>query len=154
MTPVLLVLVHHAEAVGPEVDPERPLSVRGHAQASWLSQRAKDAGLRPGVIWHSGKLRARQTADAFFRACNPAAEMRMVRGLRPDDPPDWMRDALAAEEREVLVVSHMPLLPALLRRLVPSAGDFPVNGLVAIERTGDREWVERWRIAPPREHVE
>jgi phosphohistidine phosphatase len=154
VAPRLVVLVHHAEAVGPGVDPERPLSVRGHTQVLWLSERAKDAGLRPAIIWHSGKLRARQTAEAFLRACNPAAQMRMVRGLRPDDPPDWVEDALLAEDREVLVVSHMPLLPALLRRLLSSAADFPVNGLVALERTGEREWVERWRLAPPREHAD
>jgi len=30
-------------------------------------------GARPDVVWHSGKLRARQTAEIFWRACNALA---------------------------------------------------------------------------------
>ena len=85
-------LVHHADAVGPDVDPQRPLSALGRTQAAALADRVRGAGFAPASIWHSGKLRARQTAEYFLQTCNPFAEFRMVRGLRPDDPPDWMRD--------------------------------------------------------------
>ena len=142
---VALVLVHHADAVGPDVDPQRPLSTRGVEQAERLAARAKTAGIKPVVIWHSGKLRARQTAERFLAACNPMAEFKMVRGLSPDDPPEWMRDALAVEDRVVLLVSHMPLLPALLQTLVPSAGPFPRHGFVALERIAGDQYMELWR---------
>jgi phosphohistidine phosphatase len=111
-------LVHHADAVGPAEDPLRPLSELGHQQAERLAASARDRGVRPAAIWHSGKLRARQTAEAFLRACNPFAEFRMVRGLRPDDPPEWMRHELVAESRDVLLVGHMPSIAALARTLV------------------------------------
>jgi len=87
-------LVHHANAVDSSVDPQRPLSSLGLTQAEWLARMASEAGVRPGTIWHSGKLRARQTAEAFLRACNPFAQFAMVRGLRPEDPPQWVRDVL------------------------------------------------------------
>lgn len=141
-----VVLAHHADAVGPEVDPQRPLSVRGVSQAAWLANQAKLAGLIPSVIWHSGKLRARQTADEFWRVCNPQAEFRMVRGLRPEDPPEWTRDALETESRSVLLVSHMPLLPALIQLLAPASEGFPIHGLVVLERTGPGRYVEQRRI--------
>ena len=141
-----VVLVHHADAVGPEVDPQRPLSTRGISQAAWLANQTKLVGLMPSVIWHSGKLRARQTANEFWRVCNPQAEIKMLRGLRPEDPPDWARDALEAEHGIVLLVSHMPLLPALIRRLAPESEGFPLHGLVVLERTGLGRYVEQRRI--------
>jgi phosphohistidine phosphatase len=144
----MVVLVHHAHALGADVDPQRPLSSRGLAQAEWLATQAHARGLKPAVIWHSGKLRAKQTAEAFYRICAPFADFRMVRGLRPDDSPVWMRDELNAETRDVMVVSHMPLLPALATALVSSIRPVPQNGLVVIERDGNGEWAETWRAQP------
>jgi phosphohistidine phosphatase len=145
---VSIVLVHHAEAVGAEVDPQRPLSGHGLAQATSLASSAKAAGIVPTAIWHSGKLRARQTAESFWRVCNPLAEFSMVRGLRPDDPAEALSATIAAEERDLLLVSHMPLLPALLRILRPDAEAFPLHGLVWLRRTAEGRYLEQWRAAP------
>jgi phosphohistidine phosphatase len=146
---MVAVLVHHADALSPAVDPQRPLSERGLRQAARLADQARAAGCAPAVIWHSGKLRARQTAEAFLRACNPLAEFRMVRGLRPEDPPEWMRDELNVESRDVMLVGHMPHIAALARRLSPDAGEFPLNGVVAFRRSGDKVWTEVWRLVAP-----
>jgi phosphohistidine phosphatase len=140
-----IALVHHADAIGPDVDPQRPLSSIGLAHADALAERAKAAGVKPVAIWHSGKLRARQTAEAFYRHCNPFAEFRMVRGLRPEDAPEWMRDQLMAESRDVMVVSHMPILPALLRQLSPESAPFPAHGIVVL-RLGDVSDVGRREV--------
>jgi phosphohistidine phosphatase len=147
MSGVRVCLVHHADAVGPDVDPLRPLSELGRTQADRLAARAHERGISPDVIWHSGKVRSRQTAEAFLRVCNPFADFRMVRGLRPDDPLDWMRDELAAETRNVLLVGHMPHIAALSHVLVPSSESFPLHGLVAFERKGTGGWVELLRIS-------
>jgi phosphohistidine phosphatase len=84
----MVYLVHHADAVSPEVDPQRPLSERGRAHAERLAGEAAARGVKPAAVWHSGKLRARQTAEPFWRACNPLAEFAAIRGLQPDDPPE------------------------------------------------------------------
>jgi phosphohistidine phosphatase len=141
-------LVHHAEAVMPGVDAQRPLSDTGVRQAEWLAEAAQAAGIRPDVIWHSGKLRARQTAECFLRSCNPFATFVMVRGLRPEDPPDWIRDQLEGEEGEVLVTGHMPNIGQLALRL-GAVDAIPIHGIVSFERTGARQYVERWRAQPP-----
>ena len=151
MKRVRVCLVHHADAVGPDVDPQRPLSERGLSQADQLADRARERGVRPDVIWHSGKLRSRQTAEPFLRACNPFADFRMVRGLRPDDPIEWMRDELAAETREVLVVGHMPNIAGLARSLVPASAAFPLHGLVVLEKDESSAWAELFRIAIDRD---
>ena len=141
-------LVHHADAVAPTVDPQRPLSNLGLVQAEWLSRAAREAGVRPATIWHSGKLRARQTAEAFLRACNPFAQFVMVRGLRPEDPAQWIRDVLEVEEGEVLAAGHMPNV-AQLAILLGAEAPTPLHGIVTLERIAPKTYIERWRAQPP-----
>ena len=142
-------LVHHAQTVSSAVDPMRPLSSDGLAHAARLAEALKARGAHPVAMWHSGKLRARQTAEACWRACNPMATYSAVRGLRPEDDPDTMAVTLEAEDRDVLLVGHRPHLPALLHRLITGRRDhgsatFPLHGCVALERVGGR-WQELWR---------
>jgi phosphohistidine phosphatase len=135
--------------VGPDVDPARPLSSRGRAEVDLLAQMAAERRVKPLFIWHSGKLRARQTAEAFWRRCNPLSIFAAVRGLQPTDSTLWIVDALPAEE-DVMLVGHFPQMPQLLAHLLsgkPEAAPepFPANGMVALERVEGR-WVERWRL--------
>ena len=145
----MIYLVHHAEAVGPEVEPQRPLSAAGRIHAEALAAAAAARGVKPEVIWHSGKLRARQTAEPFLRLCNPLAEFAAIRGLQPTDPPSSISDLVAGETREILIVGHMPNLPRVLTLLVTGAQSpllsFPLHGAIALEATGER-WTERWRL--------
>ncbi len=99
-------------------------------------------------MWHSGKLRARQTAEAFWRACNALAEFSATRDMQPDDPPEWMRDRLRGERRDILIAGHFPHLPQLLSILTESASaTFPQHGVVALETSDDGEtWKEIWRL--------
>ena len=147
-----LYLVHHGDAVGPDVDPRRPLSERGRADVARLAAEAEARGARPLVVWHSGKLRARQTAEAFWRVCNALASFSATRDLQPDDPPEWIRDRLRGETRDVLIAGHYPHLPGLLAVMTqggPPSATFPQHGLVALttEDSG-QTWNELWRLEP------
>jgi phosphohistidine phosphatase len=145
----LLLLVHHGDAVGPDVDSMRPLSAVGRAATERLAAAAARRGVKPDVVWHSGKLRAKQTAELFWKACNPLASFSAVHGLQPDDPPRWIRDQLTGETRSVLIAGHMPHLPGLLANLLgvrdASGIAFPQHGCVALESDGDG-WKEIWRL--------
>jgi phosphohistidine phosphatase len=145
----MIYLVHHADALPPEADAQRPLSGVGRASADWLAKDAAARGIKPVAIWHSGKLRARQTAEAFLRACNPLAEFSAIRGLQPGDPPEWIRDLVAGETREVMLVGHMPHLPKLYVMLLggdePRRAEFTQHGLVALESAGSL-WAESFRL--------
>ena len=147
-------LVHHGEAVGPEVDLRRPLSAAGRSAAERVAAEAAARGARPAVVWHSGKLRAKQTAEIFWRTCNALADFAAVRDLQPGDPPDWMRDRLRHEPRDVLVAGHFPHLPGLLELMRGRTGGaeagFPLHGIVALRTDDDGEsWTEEWRVASP-----
>ena len=146
-----LFLVHHGDAVGPDVDPRCPLSSKGREAVERAAEDAAARGARPAVVWHSGKLRARQTAEAFWRACNALAELSATRDLQPGDPPGWMRDRLRDEPRDILIAGHFPHLPRLLALLLTGADEgpasFPLHGVVALETTDHGvTWQEAWRI--------
>jgi phosphohistidine phosphatase len=149
---VVLYLVHHGDAVGPDVDPRRPLSERGRRNAARLATEAAGRGTRPAVVWHSGKLRARQTAEEFWRACNALATFSATRDLQPDDPPEWLFDRVRGEAQDVLVAGHFPHLPRLLELIARASGltlaAFPQHGVVAVEtRDGGATWKELWRLS-------
>jgi phosphohistidine phosphatase len=106
--------------------------------------------VQPHAIWHSGKLRARQTAELFWKACNPLASLSAERGLQPDDSPRLMRDQLTGETRSILIAGHMPSLSRLLASLLGEPDGsvsvvFPQHGCVALESDGDL-WKEAWRL--------
>jgi len=119
-----------------------------------LATQAAQRGVRPDVVWHSGKLRARQTAEAFWRECNALAAFSATRDLQPDDPPGRIRDRLAGENRDVLIAGHFPFLPKLLALLTGkpdgSPGEFPAHGLVALASVDDLRWKELWRLSNPK----
>ena len=145
-----LYLIHHGVAVGPEEDARRPLSAVGLANAARVAARAAALGAKPDVVWHSGKLRAKQTAQEFWRACNALAEFSASRDLQPDDPPQWIRDRLRSETRNVAIAGHFQHLPRLLALLTAGGeigADFPINGVVALVTDDEGEtWREIWRV--------
>ena len=147
---MFLYLVHHGEAVGADVDARRPLSPAGVAGVERVAARAAANGAKPAVVWHSGKLRAKQTAQAVWRTCNALAELSVTRDLQPDDPPQWIRDRLRGETRDVAIAGHFPHLPRLLALLITggeAGSSFPAHGMVALvsDDEGDT-WRELWRI--------
>lgn len=151
----MIYLVHHGPAATPDVDAQRPLTAAGRELVTGLAREAAGRGVRAGAIWHSGKLRARQTAEAFRLACNPFAAFTMVRGLQPSDPSDILADRLAGETGDVMLVGHLPHIARLLRRLLGRVGDeelgFPPHGVVALEPDPGPEadplrWREAWRL--------
>jgi phosphohistidine phosphatase len=160
----LLYLVHHGDAVGPDIDAMRPLSDRGRLEVEKLARQAAARGTRPAVIWHSGKLRARQTAELFWRHCNPFASIAAMHGLQPADPVGRIVDAIRGEHcdrshideggRDAMIVGHFPHLPRLLGALLtgnPEAApaDSPLHGIVAVAGDTGGRWREEWRLVCP-----
>ena len=140
-------LIHHAEAVSPAVDPQRPLTAAGHKHALRVAELSRERGAAPATIWHSGKLRSRETGHAFLSACAPFAKFQMVRGLGPDDPPRIIHAAIQRESEDLALVGHWPSLPALLQLLSPASAPMPLHGVVALTSADDGlTWSELWRL--------
>jgi phosphohistidine phosphatase len=146
----VIVLVHHGHALGRDVDPTQPLSAPGRAASARLAAAVAARGVRPDIVLHSGKFRARQTAELFWLACNPHAVFSVARGLQPTDSPAVVRSRLESDDRSILLVGHMPHLARLRSVLCgePPNGvtlGFPPHGCVVLRQEGGR-WRELWQL--------
>ena len=82
-------LVQHGEAVAKEVDPERPLTESGRSDVRRMASFLGAAGVRVSRIMHSGKVRAKETAELLAAAVAP--------GMAPQQaPPKASEDAFTA----------------------------------------------------------
>ena len=135
-----LYLMQHGLALSKDEDPERPLSKQGREDTHRVAKAAARAGVTVDEIWHSTKLRARQTADIVAEHLRPAGGTAERQGLAPMDDPVPVAARLAGESRTVLLVSHMPFLQRLADLLLSPRGGQGVvcitnSALVGFERT-------------------
>ncbi len=146
-------LVQHGEAVAKEVDSERPLSDRGRQDVERLARFLAGRGVHVSRVWHSGKTRARQTAELLAAAVAPGAKAEARAGLAPNDPTQAFAETLADWHEDAMVVGHLPFMARLVTRLVTNREDgktvaYLPGSLVCLERDEDRAWAIAWMLRP------
>lgn len=148
----MLYLVRHGEAVAETADPNRPLSERGRQEVTRVAQLAGRLGLKVGLVVHSDKLRARQTAEIFAGAFEPTPRIETRDDLQPAaDPPSAAQYINTARE-SLMVVGHLPHLSRLISQLI--LGDperelitFSAGAIAALEQAEGR-WRIQWILTP------
>ena len=147
-----LYLIQHAEAVVKEQDPERPLSSKGLADIKKIAEFvAKNCHLGAEHILHSGKLRARQTAEILATELNVPTPLE-TDGLAPLDAPTIWAERLMARTENVILVGHLPYMSKLASTLLCGVSEteviyFQMGGMVALSRE-EKLWSLRWMIVP------
>jgi len=148
-----LYLVQHGAALAKEVDPARPLSESGRQDVQAMAEFLKGAGIRVERVWHSGKLRAEQTAHLLVKAVLPRGRIEKVGGIGPNDDVAGLVSDADVWEQDILVVGHLPFLSRLVARLV--AGDpqlelvqFLPGSVVCLERCEIDRWMLLWMVRP------
>lgn len=101
-----LYLVQHAEAKPQAEDPARPLSDKGRSGIRKVADFLKARELKVSKIFHRGKLRARQTAEALAEGIS-SGEIEQADGLAPLDDPCIWKDRLKEELEDVMLVGHL-----------------------------------------------
>lgn len=148
-----LYLVQHGEAKSEQDDPARPLTDRGRDDAARVARAAARSGLRVATIFHSGKLRAQQTAEILAAELVPEGGMSRLDGLAPNDDPRLAQQAIEKLHGPALLVGHLPHLSRLASLLL--VGDpakeviaFRMGGMVCLGRGDDGRWRVRWALVP------
>jgi len=130
-----IILVRHGEALSPEIDPRKSLSKEGKKSAL-ESAKALFGKENPLEIWHSDKLRAKQTAEIFGQTL----DVRLVQKpfLAPNDDPQGALDEINTFEGSLMIVSHLPFLSNLTSLLLGKNIDitFGPSAVVILEREG------------------
>ena len=143
--------MRHGDAVAVAQNPERPLSLRGRQRVKQVGQAALEQGMRISRIYHSGILRAQETAALMSEYLNPPFKLAVLMGLAPEDDPMIARAELETAGEPILLVSHLPLLSRLAATLIHGDPERPVveflpGTLVCCHQSPER-WKIAWRIA-------
>jgi phosphohistidine phosphatase len=130
---MIVCLVRHGDALPAETDPARPLSAKGQAEVEATAKELLAEGAQVSEIWHSGKLRAKQTAEILARVLN-VSKVIEKKGLKPDDPVTPIAKLLRATDKTILIAGHLPFLPKLASLLMPELGirEMKTGGVVRV----------------------
>jgi phosphohistidine phosphatase len=152
---MFLYLIQHGEARKEEEDPSRPLSDKGAQDAEKTAAYLSRLGVVVKDILHSGKLRAKQTAEIMARSLAPVSfrNLSETDGLAPLDDPGIWDDRLKYMAYDIMLVGHLPHLGRLSSLLL--CGDrekavisFKMGCVVCMERDGEGIWSVRWMVTP------
>jgi phosphohistidine phosphatase len=148
-----LYLMQHGKAHSGTTDAEKRLTEEGRAEvermAAFLS---RTAPAKRGKVLHSGKTRARETAE-ILAAADPNLDVAESPDLAPlDDPAIWAARAQEVGET-VALVGHLPHLSRLTSLLLtgeaePTVVRFTNGGMVCLERSVEGDWTLRWSVVP------
>ncbi len=148
-----LYLVQHGLSLPKDVDPEKGLSTEGMEAVQRIAEVGRSYGIQLGSIVHSGKKRARQTADILAAVLSPDAGVTAVSGINPlDDVAAFASQVdLAAN---TMVVGHLPFLERLTSFLIlgepePVVFKLQNGGILCLDRFDKLERPAiKWALMP------
>jgi len=145
-------LVQHGDALPKEEDPDRPLSTTGRTEIEHLTALLQRSGVSAERGYHSGKTRARETAEILAEGMLLGSAPEARDGLGAKDPPEPIARELDEAEQDLLIVSHLPFLGHLASRLLTGRSE-PVivsyrPGTMACLERGQDGWSLQWMLRP------
>lgn len=148
-----LYLLQHGDAVPEATNRERPLSEKGRLDLKRLARFVGWSAFKAGRILHSGKLRARQSAELLAPEMGQGAAPEAVSWLNPNDPVEPVAAQAAAWQEDTLLVGHMPFLGRLAALLVCGDPERPVaafqpGSMLYLERDESGRWSIAWMLRP------
>lgn len=140
-----LYLVQHGDAVPQEVDPDRPLSGQGRADIQRLAEWLASHKVHVAQILHSGKTRAKQTAEILHPLLSSPSQIHQGQGLAPNDSPEAFLRQLKDPKKDILVAGHMPFVARTVSQALTGAPDrqlveFLPGSVAGIERSDRATW--------------
>ena len=150
---MFLYLVQHADAKTQEEDPSRPLSEKGLQDIKRVSSYVSNLNIMVYKIFHSNKLRAKQTAEVLSENIKPANGVSEVEELAPLDNPGTWAERLKDIPDNVVLVGHLPHLGKLASLLICGNADknvvgFKMGGIVCLKRDDVGKWSFEWMLTP------
>jgi phosphohistidine phosphatase len=146
-------LVQHGEAKKEAEDPQRDLTEKGRMEVEYVAHYLKRLNAQVNQLFHSGKTRARSTAQILAWHLRPPAGVTDAPGLAPLDEPETWAGRLAPMDEDIMLVGHLPHLGRLAALLM--AGDkekpvvnFRMGGAVRLQRMAPDQWAVDWMVLP------
>jgi len=145
-------LIQHGKAKSKEEDPERGLSEEGLHETRRTAEAFGRMDPEVYVVWHSGKLRARQTAEIVAEALGIPKRIMEHSNLAPMDDVRIVAKELEGSGHNIAITGHLPFLSKLAGILLtgrdgPEPVQFRNSGIVCLE-LGEKGWNLPWAVTP------
>ena len=148
-----LFLIQHGKNIPKDVDPDQGLSEQGISDVKRIAEVAKGYDINVSGISHSGKTRARMTAEIFASALAPKNGVQQIGQLGPLDDVEVFAKTLNPVENRMFV-GHLPFMERLTSYLITGSQDKPVfkfqnGGILCLDFYPETEsWVIKWSLMP------
>jgi len=148
-----LYLLQHGDAVPESVSPERPLSEKGRLDMRRLAKFVGWSAVRVARVRHSGKTRARQSAEIVASEITERVTPEVMSGLGPNDPVAPVAEQANGWSEDSLLVGHMPFMGRLAAQLVCGNHELPLlvfqpGSMACLERGESGQWSVAWMLRP------
>lgn len=146
-----LYILQHGEAVPKEIDPERPLSEHGNRDIRILARHMQNMGVQLGNVFHSGKLRAEQSARLIAETLSPEIQPVQTEGLNPNDDPAVIIGDIEQMNENILIATHMPFVSRLCSTLLTGTTDAEfasIPGTLFCLEKADNKWRLAYMLTP------
>jgi phosphohistidine phosphatase len=147
-------LVQHGKPVPKETDPKKPLSEQGLEDIKKMAAFLHRAGVTVKNIFHSGKTRARETAEIMADRLTPGVSPEPMKGLSPLDDAGEVAEKLGQGQTDAMIVGHLPHLARLTSILTTgsetaSVAAFQQGGVVCLRLfPEEKNWTIAWMLVP------
>ena len=148
-----LFLVQHGKSSPKDVDPDQGLTKEGISEVERIAEVARGYHVNVSQIRHSGKTRARQTAEIFASVLNPPQGIRASSGLNPMDDVTEISQIIENTDN-IMWVGHLPFMARMTSYLITGSTETPVfkfqnGGILCLDQDPDTlSWVIKWSLMP------
>ena len=149
-----LYLIQHGTAVDKEKNPERPLTEEGRIAVRKVARyMAPYVHSSVDKIYHSGKLRAQETAEIIAKELKLEGTVEEGKELNPQSLPWGWVERLADMQENIMIIGHLPHLKRLTALLIcqdesKSCVDFRNGGVICLARNESGIWSLQWILVP------
>ena len=149
----MLYLVQHGEAVTKEVDADRPLSSEGNNAISRMAAFLSEAGISVDRVLHSGKTRAKQTAEIISKSISESGLAETISGINPNDPVYEFIAQIETFNTPTMVVGHLPFMAKLVSELLINSNElvlveYQPGSVVCLGKDENNKWKLNWMVRP------
>jgi len=148
-----LYLVRHGEAAVSDDGGEPTLSEWGKFEVEKTGFKISDRDDHPDIIFHSGKLRAQQTAEIIQAKIDAIVPIKMMEGLKPNDSVAEIAGWANEIKNDIMLVGHLPFMDKLATLLLKDSAkkqsiSFGTACVACLERSDSGDWTLLWLFNP------
>ena len=135
-------------------DKERPLTDAGWAETKKIAFLLyANKNFRINEIFHSGKTRAKQTAEMIGQHLEIPDKVKIGNDLNPMDDPVIWQEIILKLKHDIMIVGHLPHLEKLTNKLLKTEKDktiikFQNSCVLCLESDEQGNWIVKWFIVP------